>query len=634
MLSFPIPSREDHLDATAPKTVQVDKMVHRSTTVPQRSALTVAVMTGEASLPASRRTQCRCCRQRAAPCRCESSRTSRPSFWRAPLPAGAILAVPRGARAASAPCHPPPSRPPLAPALAESAVHLTPVGSLLQMRPDLGYIDAAASAAAAADAASSGETKSPTRVQAQARRRAEGGISQRRMTLPQLAQAREAEPERELRSIVADTAAVDRALLDPSADDEDPSAEAPDSAPSWRATGARSYVEALAVDAAGAGAGRRSGSEAADALGAKHRRGGEARRLAAVAERLAALEERGDDALMEALRRYGGVVAKVPGTVMQRASARVRASELLRRGGAVPCARAMAFVRDRVAEQTAEEADKAAVEHLRRVGRMVRGCWTMRSEVRFAINTALPALATPELATRRQAVWDLVLGAFHEAAEVDRVALCAAHGVPQGTTREDFEAVAVRRDTAAGRAVWVWRWEADGVSRAEAGSDVAAAGTAVRLASDLDGKWWRRRNESLAHVLRPGAAEEGGADLSSRDVGEDSEDGEETGEEDAAAAVPPASSSSSSSSAAPADEVDVDAQADDGPGSASERELALSAAAAVFERRDKARKSDVKAEARAQEDGAELPDAVAIWALDQLGDKLGSRGGYYAARRA
>lgn len=534
--------------------------------------------------------------------------------------------------------------PPLIFEPAGSALHLTPVETVLQMRPDLCHIDRAAEANAASDPANKGKT--PTRLQSQARRRPDASASHRQMTLAQLGLIRESEEAAPLKVLQPSKAGTDAALVAPQAREEGTDVEDGDdillpSAPLRRPVAMGDYVAAMADDGTGdASLAPKTAEEAEEeedimaeplptarpsASASQHRARQEALiRRAEVADRRAAR------ALAAIVRRHGGELPKVASTLLRRGPAPVKAAELLRRAGAVPCARAVAFVRTEVPGQTDDEADAMAVARLEAVGRLVRGCWTMRSDIKHDLHSAGPGAASIDVMTRRQAVRDLVLSAFEECPVVDRVQLCLTHGLVQADTREAFEAVAERREEVPGQPVWVWRWEGDGQTPADTGADVTEQGAAAQEAAERHAAWWSRRRETLSHVLRPLE------DLAGS-VGDADADAEADNDSDAERRAVAAESdsdvedvgSSAAGHAATAAAASAAAGAAAAPGTEAERNAALDAVTALFDTRAKARKSDVKASALKQA-GVEVSDAVAVWALEATAVKEAGRGGYYS----
>ncbi|KAA0148307.1 hypothetical protein FNF28_07457 [Cafeteria roenbergensis] len=526
-----------------------------------------------------------------------------------------------------------------------SALHLTPVETVLQMRPDLGHIDRAAEANAASDPSNKG--KAPTRLQSQARRRPDAATSHRQMTLAQLALIRESEEATPLKVFQASKAATDAALVAPQAREEGTDVEDGDdillpSAPLRRPVGMGEYVAAMADDGTGdAPLAPKTAEEAEEeeeimaeplpAGGPGASASQQRARQEALIRRAEVVDRRAARALALIVRRHGGELPKVAASLLRRGPASVKAAELLRRAGAVPCARAVAFVRTEVPGQTDDEADAMAVARLELVGRLVRGCWTMRSDIKHDLHSAAPGAASVDVMTRRQAVRDLVLSAFEESAVVDRVQLCLSHGLVQADTREAFEAVAERREEAPGQPVWVWRWEMDGQTPADTGADLSAQCAAAQEAAERHAAWWARRREALTYVLRPTEDVDGSLD-GDADAADDSDaerravaDESDSDVDDAAAghasSAPAAAATAAAAAAATSDA--------DAPGTEAERIAALDAVTALFDKRAKARKSDVKASALKLA-GLEVSDAVAVWALEATAVKEAGRGGYYS----
>jgi hypothetical protein len=565
-------------------------------------------------------------------------------------------------------------------------LHLTPLPLALQMRPDLSHIDRRAEESRRAAAASSA-TKQASRVQKQARRRAEADMARHTMSISQLSDIRQIdtpfplEPFRETSGIepsgedVDARAVVEERLVSPQADADDAAAVDPGSAPE-RAVSVLRYVASL-------------GTDAPDSLLAEASLGDKG----AMPQRFGYAHGAGAGPEATAPRSQ---LLKLAVTELWTLPMKQCLCELLRRAGSLPHRKIveLAVGRRPDVDTSASRAvmGELAVAELRHLARLLRGCWVARTELwlresSIRHDAAQDLLSASSLhaqsyseAGRIKLTRDAVLAAFHSSSVVRRSDLCgglpldakavravllevarfvpysavAAAGVTlpptqggSGSDAEDRFGLDVDRF-----GVWVWRWEGS--------EDTALKGSSAALEAEAeDAKYWAAQLQVATKVMQPtSTVDESDADYSDAEgVASASQPASSPHTEAGlASASSPLPSSPAKAKAKPTPHRRADAAAsavladDDSDGeaaseaaagvagtaSSSEDEaldpaaVADSTIAAILEVRSTTRKGDVKAKARKDHD-VTLDEQVLTAAMERAGlTKVEGSRGFYA----
>jgi hypothetical protein len=323
-------------------------------------------------------------------------------------------------------------------------VYLTPINTVLQMRPDLSYIDLVAQDTALKAASSSSRAEAP-RLQAQSRRVDDSGSAVRVPSLQQLEQLRHFEEAKPLSMAIREGAAPQaarRLLVSPASH--------------------RGETKAAAL----------SSADLLDSLGGSADATG--RRMLDINAGMLPV-----------------VAPKLRPSDLSRVPVELRPAALLHMLHCIPHSRALEMLK------VSPDDEKSVLSALEKAGHLVRGCWVLRSEVKYSLRSReRRGGANPE---RKQLIRDLILSLFARSETVDRAAVCDEYGLSRKDVREVLEEVAVLQTPLGGDPYWVWRWshalgcppeECPAVDElgVHEGMSTACARVAVR-----DDEYWRSR---------------------------------------------------------------------------------------------------------------------------------------------